>query len=139
MTAVPVEKHLQLIAPPRPALHPVDHTATPFEAAGVAHEDFQPWEIHSELVLVDPELRRRSLKLLPEIDLDAVPDRPPQSMVHAPLAAVAAPRPIILRSPLAHTTPIVAPAPVEDEPVVESIGIVGAVFALAMLAELVAR
>lgn len=30
-------------------------------------DDFQSWEFHSELVLVDPELRRRSLEFRPEL------------------------------------------------------------------------
>jgi hypothetical protein len=137
MNAVPVEKHLPLDAPPRPALHPVVHPG--------AHEDFQPWEIHSELVLVDPELRRRSLELLPEIDLDARPDRPPKPIVLASFAPA-----------VPGTAPAIA-APVEAEPAVESVGflrymvhrvvdvtrfglaVIGAIFVLAMLSELLAR
>jgi hypothetical protein len=140
MTAVPVEKHLQLDAPPRPALRPVAHPR--------AHEDVQPWEIHSELVLVDPELRRRSLELLPEIDLDARLARPPEPIVLAPLAPPA---------PAAAPAPPATPASVETEPAVESIGflrymvhrviditrfglaVIGAIFVLAMLSELLAR
>lgn len=34
-------------------------------------EDFEPWELHSELVLVSPEVCRRALELLPERDPDA--------------------------------------------------------------------
>jgi hypothetical protein len=33
--------------------------------------EIQPWELHSELVLVSPEVWRRSLELLPERDPDA--------------------------------------------------------------------
>jgi hypothetical protein len=38
--------------------------------------DIQPWEIHSELVLVCPEVCRRALELLPERDPDAFLSRP---------------------------------------------------------------
>jgi hypothetical protein len=34
-------------------------------------EHAEPWELHSELVLVCPALRRRSLELLPERDPEA--------------------------------------------------------------------
>jgi hypothetical protein len=34
-------------------------------------EEFEPWELHSELVLVSPEVCRRALELLPERDPDA--------------------------------------------------------------------
>jgi hypothetical protein len=34
-------------------------------------DDFEPWELHSELVLVSPEVYRRALELLPERDPDA--------------------------------------------------------------------
>ena len=33
--------------------------------------DVEPWELHSELVLVSPEVCRRALELLPERDPDA--------------------------------------------------------------------
>lgn len=33
--------------------------------------EIQPWELHSELVLVSPEVWRRSLELLPDRDPDA--------------------------------------------------------------------
>jgi hypothetical protein len=155
MTAVSLENHLQL-APPRPALHPVAHPATTAEELDYLNGDFQPWEIHSELVLVDPELRRRSLELLPEIDLDAAPARSPRLILHSPLVHVEAPPPILL-SPLAPTASAAVPAPVREEPAVESIGIlryavhrvvditrfglaiIGTIFVLAMLADAIAR
>ena|ERR1051326_2587466 len=36
--------------------------------SAIAHDQrlFDSWEVHSELVLVDPDLRRRSLELCPE-------------------------------------------------------------------------
>jgi hypothetical protein len=36
-----------------------------------ANGDIEPWELHSELVLVCPEVRNRALELLPERDADA--------------------------------------------------------------------
>jgi hypothetical protein len=36
----------------------------------------EPWEIHSELVLVSPEVYERARELLPERDPDAFLDRP---------------------------------------------------------------
>ena len=41
-------------------------TAVRFEARSV-----EPWEVHSELVLVSPEVYERALELLPERDPDA--------------------------------------------------------------------
>jgi hypothetical protein len=38
--------------------------------------DVEPWELHSELVLVSPEVCRRALELLPERDPDAFLARP---------------------------------------------------------------
>jgi hypothetical protein len=148
MTAVPVEKHLQHDSPARLALRPVADLTSSSDEARFVSEDFQPWEIHSELVLVDPELRGRSLELLPEIDLDPAPARAPQPILLAPLAPA---------EPIAPPVPAAALATAEDEPAFETVGIfryavhrvvditrlglaiVGAVFALAMLAELVAR
>ena len=39
--------------------------------------DVQPWEVHSELVLVSPEVCRRAREELPERDADAFLTRPP--------------------------------------------------------------
>jgi len=36
-----------------------------------ANRDIEPWELHSELVLVCPEVRKRALELLPKRDPDA--------------------------------------------------------------------
>jgi len=45
--------------------------------------EFAPWELHSELVLVCAELRARSLELLSEIELHAVPAEPRSGLVPA--------------------------------------------------------
>ena len=39
--------------------------------------DVEPWELHSELVLVSPEVCRRAREELPERDPDAFLTRPP--------------------------------------------------------------
>jgi hypothetical protein len=40
-------------------------------AASAANVDIEPWEVHSELVLVCPDVCKRALELLPERDPDA--------------------------------------------------------------------
>jgi|SRR6266498_4317123 hypothetical protein len=45
--------------------------------------DIQPWELHSELVLVCPEVCKRALELLPERDPDAFLARPREPIVLA--------------------------------------------------------
>lgn len=45
--------------------------------------DVQPWELHSELVFVSPEVSRRAREELPERDPDAFLARPP-SVAEAP-------------------------------------------------------
>ena len=47
-------------------------------------DDVEPWEVHSELVLVSPEVYHQALAELPERDPDPVPARPALS-VHDPL------------------------------------------------------
>ena len=44
--------------------------------ASVKSDDVQPWELHSELVLVCPEVCKRALEELPERDPDAFMSRP---------------------------------------------------------------
>ena len=41
---------------------------TVLEEAAQPTDDIEPWELHSELVLVSPEVCRRALELLPERD-----------------------------------------------------------------------
>ena len=49
---------------------------TVLEEAAEATDDIEPWELHSELVLVSPEVCRRALELLPERDTYAFLERP---------------------------------------------------------------
>jgi hypothetical protein len=50
-----------------------------------AAAEIQPWELHSELVLVCPEVCRRALELLPERDPDAFLVGPPRAPAEASL------------------------------------------------------
>jgi hypothetical protein len=50
-------------------------------------EEIELWELHSELVLVSPEVCRRALELLPERDPDAFLARPRTSIVLASIAS----------------------------------------------------
>jgi hypothetical protein len=61
-------------------------------AALPAAEEIAPWELHSELVLVSPEVFRRALELLPERDPDAFLARPQQPIV-LPLRVADEPEP----------------------------------------------
>ena len=45
-----------------------------------ANVDIEPWEVHSELVLVCPDVCRRARELLPERDPDAFLARSPESI-----------------------------------------------------------
>jgi hypothetical protein len=46
------------------------------EAERETNGGIEPWELHSELVLVCPEVRKRALELLPKPDTDAFVARP---------------------------------------------------------------
>jgi hypothetical protein len=133
MSAVALESPLQFVDRPRRDLRPFDDPAASSAETPAASADMQPWELHSELVLVCPELRRRSLELLPERDPDAFATRPQRPV---PL-----PPPVLVEDEL-------APEPVGlGRHTLRRIGevgrygltIVGAVFTLAMLAEFLAR
>jgi hypothetical protein len=98
-------------------------------------EDMHAWELNSELVLVCPELRRRSLELLSERDANLVRDR--------------LPRPVLLPSAAADddhvTTRRVAEAVLGYtlqrvwDTTRLGFTIVGVLFIIAILAELIAR
>jgi hypothetical protein len=128
MSAIALETPLELLLPPRAALRPLADPAYLHDAETPV-EEIQPWELHSELVLVSPELRRRSLKLLPDAS-DVLVRRP-----RRPLAAVA-PAPEPTPEPevreigvLRYTAHRVA------EVIRFGLAIVGAIFTLAMIAE----
>jgi hypothetical protein len=48
--------------------------------------DVEPWELHSELVLVSPEVCRRAQELLPERDPDAFLVKLRQTPIAAPIS-----------------------------------------------------
>jgi hypothetical protein len=127
-----LEKPLELDKAPWPALRTVDSPFT-FVAAAPVQADFQPWELHSELVFVDSELRRRSLELLPEPASDALARRPRPISVSArapvPADEAAVPSLSILRYALRRV----------GEMTRFGLAIVGTIFTLAMLAEVLSR
>jgi hypothetical protein len=121
MSASALETPPELDVPIRPDLLPVAE----------AEADFQQWELHSELVLVDPELRRRSLELLPELTLDA-PVRPLRAGPPVPPEPVPEPEPAsasLLRYTLRRV----------GDTIRMGLMIVGAIFLLALLAEVLAH
>jgi hypothetical protein len=52
-------------------------------------EEIEPWEVHSELAFVSPEVSRRALELLPERDPDAFLARRPDAEEGTTRAALA--------------------------------------------------
>jgi hypothetical protein len=125
------ENPLQLVRTPRVALR---YVSGRIEETPTAFEEMHAWELNSELVLVCPELRLRSLELLPECDPELSHDR--------------FPRPILLPSAAAEHDQVTGRV------VVAVLGytlqrvwditrlgftIVGVLFTIAVLAELLAR
>jgi hypothetical protein len=82
MTAVAVEPGLaferRLGAVPREAAGSSFETASLLEAVSGGKSDIKLWELHSELVLVCPEVSERARDLMPERDPDAVLFRFPE-------------------------------------------------------------
>ena len=109
MSAVAVDTSVRLAAERRLALRAVTDFA----------DEIEPWEAHSELSLVSPEVRRRLLELLPDPEGHDVRPAPPPT---APLPAVPQePEPAVrLRDLLRYTA---------------ALAIVGAIVVLALLAE----
>jgi hypothetical protein len=128
MSAFALESQPQLVDRPRRAPRPVADPVTSLEQTAGAPANLQSWELRSGLVFVCPELRKRSLELLPEPASDVLATRP--------------------RTPV-----FAAPAP-SDEPTLRSAGllryaaqragemtrmglaIIGGIFAIAMIAEI---
>ena len=126
MSAIALDTRLEPYFSPRPAFRPLAHSV-PLDDAATPVNEFQPWELHSELVFVDPELRRRSLELLPEpTDVLAARPRPPLEVVVPALEP--APETVGL---LRYTAQRVA------DLTRLGLAIVGTVFTLAMIAEVV--
>ena len=84
LRAVPMESG----APPR------RRTGSLHEASSQKDRDIEPWEVHSELALVCPEVSERVRELLPERDPDAFLSRlrePARTLETAPEAVTPSP------------------------------------------------
>jgi hypothetical protein len=68
-------KHRLRAVPRRPAVLALEGRRVE-EHEPATNGDPEPWELHSELVLVCPEVRERARELLPERDPDAFLARP---------------------------------------------------------------
>jgi hypothetical protein len=126
MSAVALDTPVRPATAPRAVLRPVgDSTAD--EPAEV-----QPWEAHSELSLVSPEVRQRLLELLPEREAYRVPPLPRPS-VPLPVAPQKEKPGVRARDLIRYTVRRVG------EMVRLGLTIVGAIFVLALLAEVLSR
>lgn len=126
MSAVALDTPVRPAAGPRGVLRAV---------AGFAADDaadVQPWEAHSELSLVSPEVRQRLLELLPERDAYSVPPLPRPS-VSLPVAPQKEKPGVRARDLLRYTVRRVG------EMVRLGLAIVGAIFVLALLAEVLSH
>ena len=132
MSVSVLEKPLQLETPPWPPLRPVADPPTVPALAAPAPADVEPWEAHSELSLVSPEVRQRLLELLPEPDAYSVPPLPRPS-VPLPVAPQKEERGVRVRDLLRYTVRRVG------ETVRLGLTIVGAIFVLALLAEVLSH
>jgi hypothetical protein len=126
MSAVALDTPVRPAAVPRGVLRVVAELATG-EAA-----DVQPWEAHSELSLVSPEVRQRLLELLPEREAYRVPPLPRPS-VPLPVAPQKEKLGVRARDLIRYTVRRVG------EMVRLGLTIVGAIFVLALLAEVLSR
>jgi hypothetical protein len=121
-----------LDTPVRPAAGLRDVLRAVADVAMNAAADIQPWEAHSELSLVSPEVRQRLLELLPEPDAYSLPPLPRLS-VPLPVAPQKEEPGVRARDLLRYTVRRVG------EMVRLGLTIVGAIFVLALLAEVLAR
>jgi hypothetical protein len=126
MSAVALDTPVRPAAGPRGVLRAVTDFATDDAA------DVQLWEAHSELSLVSPEVRQRLLELLPEPDAYSVPP-PPWPSVPLPVSLQKEKPGVRARDLLRYTVRRVG------EMVRLGLTIVGAIFVLALLAEVLAR
>jgi hypothetical protein len=126
MSAVALDTPVRPAAGPRGVLRAVAHVAADDAA------DVQLWEAHSELSLVSPEVRQRLLELLPEPDAYSVPPLPRPS-VSLPVAPRKEKPGVRARDLLRYTVRRAG------EMVRLGLTIVGAIFVLALLAEVLSR
>jgi hypothetical protein len=121
-----------LDTPVRPAAGLRDVLRAVADVAMNAAADIQPWEAHSELSLVSPEVRQRLLELLPEPDAYSLPPLPRPS-VPLPVAPQEEKPGVRARDLLRYTVWRVG------EMVRLGLAIIGAIFVLALLAEVLSR
>ncbi len=126
MSAVALDTPARSAAGPRGVLRPVVDLAMDDAA------DVEPWEAHSELSLVSPEVRQRLLELLPERDAYSTPPLPRPS-VPRPVAPQKEEPGVRARDLLRYTVRRVG------ETVRLGLTIVGAIFVLALLAEVLSH
>jgi hypothetical protein len=126
MSAVALDTPVRPAAGPRGVLRAVAHDAADDAA------DVQLWEAHSELSLVSSEVRQRLLELLPERDAYSVPPLP-RTSVPLPVAPQKEEPGVRARDLLRYTVRRVG------EMVRLGLAIVGAIFVLALLAEVLSR
>jgi hypothetical protein len=77
---------------------PRPRTGSLHQGLSEKNRDIEPWELHSELILVCPEVSERARELLPERDPDAFLSRlrkPAPALETAPDAVAIAPRPSV--------------------------------------------
>jgi hypothetical protein len=121
-----------LDTPVRPAVGLRDVLRAVADIAMNDAAEIQPWEAHSELSLVSPEVRQRLLELLPERDAYSVPPLPRPS-VPLPVAPQKEKPGVRARDLLRYTVRRVG------EMVRLGVTIIGAIFVLALLAEVLSR
>jgi hypothetical protein len=126
MSAVALDTSVRPAAGPRGALRAVADLATADAA------DVQPWEAHSELSLVSPEVRQHLLELLPEPDTYRAPPEPRPSA--PPPVAPQKEKPGVRARDLLHYT-----VRRVGETLRLGLTIVGAIFVLALLAEVLSH
>jgi hypothetical protein len=127
-TALDFQHRLRIVSNPGTAFAAEESLLAEGEPA--ADAEIEPWELHSELVLVCPEVKKRALELLPERDPDAFLPRAREPVSRPAGTAVAAQR--TARLPVAvfgYALWRLA------ETVRSALFVVGGVVALALLAE----
>jgi hypothetical protein len=127
MSAVALERPVPFSSGPRAA----DAAAPLPEPVPAANGDIEPWELTSELVLVCPEVRRRSRELLPQRDPNAFLARARQPIVQAASAEKRQPAFGLPTVAIAYTLLRLA------ELAVWGFALVGALVALALFADAV--
>jgi hypothetical protein len=83
LAAVAFDTSLEFEARLRAGPRPTAAVEPEMPLTSAANTAIEPWEVHSELVLVCPEVYKRALELLPERDPEAFQHRPRDPIVLA--------------------------------------------------------